>query len=225
MAGILKALVLAAALGLGACAATNTGPGFEQHPVVEPAWKVGDEVEYKVTDLFTNTSRNVVYRIDRVEKGRLVINQGGRVEAPSGEVISIASGFSGGDMERLSPPGGWGRGAAAPPGTRWAVRHAGPGGNDYTKSWLNLHATVIGRSKVGTPAGSFEVVQVRYTGWVTFTRGTGSLVAQVRQLEVAYAPSLGRVVRFQSELQKNGGNTTENVSSKERTELVAVRRS
>jgi len=180
------------------------------------ALRRGDEFEYTVTDRFTGTARRVVYRVDRIDGHKVVFNGGDRLESIQGKVLAIGAAI-GGDMDWIAPPDGWGASDLGPGATwvlRYAARHPALG-----EAALDLRATVEEETMVHTEAGEFEVVHVHYTGWCNFLRYN----PQRATLDVWYSPTLHRVVRFRSDLQRAGSGAYLNSSSREVAELTGIR--
>ena len=95
------------------------------------------------------------------------------------------------------------------------------GNGPFTDNQYQLEAEVAGESMLSTAAGPARVFLIQYSGWGT-VHGLASFRRRVR-IDVWYAPSLRRVVRFWSEMGKaNGVNNSS--PSRESAELVAIRR-
>ena len=186
-------------------------------PVDTGSVRAGDEFEYAVKDEFTGLVRRVIYRVDAVDDDRVVFNGGARAERLNGDVVAITNPI-GGDMDVMSPPGGWARSPLSA-GGRWQVQFSGNG--PFTDNRYQLEAEVGGESTLSTAAGPVRVFLIRYSGWGT-VHGLASFRRRVR-VDVWYAPALRRVVRFHCEMGKaNGVNTSS--ASRESAELVAIRR-
>jgi len=82
---------------------------------------------------------------------------------------------------------------------------------------------VAGGSVLNTAAGSLRAVLIRYAGWAT-RHVSGTLVQQRVNVEVWYAPSLRRVARFRSDVNRGSSGVYVNTASRESAELVAIRR-
>jgi hypothetical protein len=159
----------------------------------------------------------VVYRVDSVDDDRVVFNAGARAERLDGRVVAITNPI-GGDMDAISPPGGWARPSLSA-GARWDVAFSGNG--PFTDNQYELQAVVAGDWSLSTAAGPVRAFLIQYSGWGT-VHGLASYRRRVR-IDVWYAPGLHRVVRFNCELGKaNGVNTSS--PSRESAELVAIRR-
>jgi hypothetical protein len=184
------------------------------------ALRAGDEMEYRVTDLYTKVSRPAIYRVDRIEGDRVIFNSGERVERINGELVSIGNAI-GGDLDRASPPKGWAK-TAMSPGQTWNVKYANktPDGYDLT---YQLRATVGSTTMLASAIGPQEVTLITYTGWVTQQRG-GQTIRAKGNFKVWYSASLQRVVRLISDVDMLGGSTQLTLSSNEKIDLIALRR-
>ena len=203
--------------------ATGVGGGvLPSGPAIDPTapLRVGDRLEYTVTDRFTNVRKSVVLRVDRISGDQVVFNQGGMIENLQGQLVSMGSPALG-DMDNAMPTGGWGK-ADLKPGQSWQLRYKGNepvgGKRDY-----NLKAVVAGESEMRVGAGAFKVVQIRYSGFVGVGSDGGTVLVPVAgpfKATVWYAPELGRVVRFDSEAQIRSAR----LLTRESVELTSIGR-
>ena len=185
------------------------------------ALRPGDAWEYSIVDGFTGRRRSAVYRVDRVDAGEVVYNGGARAETLEGQVVRIVSPI-GGDMDSLSPPGGW-LTRELWLRARWNIKFQG---NDpeFQRS-LDLQGVVQGNQKISTPAGDFDTIVVSYSGWGRREGQINSFVVLKVDVKLWYAPALRRVVRFQSDVRPstNGSSWLTN-SSRETAELTRISR-
>lgn len=178
-----------------------------------PALKRGDQVVYRVTDLYTSNAREVTYSVDRIEGDQVIFNQGGRVERIDGSVVSNRTPLAG-DLDSCAPPGGWGRPDMLL-GMRWNVQYRVPGGS--CSGDFELQGQMVSDEVEPTPFGDLKVQRIDYRG--TGLRAQFQLMLEAR---VWYSPVLGRVVRFESEFAVRTGRTEP--PGREKAELVAIRR-
>jgi hypothetical protein len=193
-------------------------------PAVSPAAAAralgrGDQLVYKVTDKFTGVSREVTYRVDRIDGDKVVFNQGGRVERKDGTIVSMSTPV-GGDMDVYAPPGGWGR-ANLKFGTSWSNQYSIPVGSGYGGDY-DLQAMVLSESTSVTPLGETKLVHIQYEGTARRTEVATTPVSIRVDLQVWYSPEWGRVVRFESNLNPYASNSA--ARSREFAELVALQR-
>ncbi len=203
----------AAAPSLGAV----TRPGVELKP--EAPLRVGDTLEYVLTDRYTRTQRTVYYRVDRIEGDRIVFNQGGLIERDSGEVVSITT-PAGGDFDGAMPPGGWVK-PGITSGQGWRLNYkALLAGQPAT---FNLTATAGQTETVNVLGESVKAHTVSLTGWVTigvgFNPTSGRFTARFK-----YAPELRRVIHFESKGEVNGNVASLRAFSNELLELRGINR-
>jgi len=199
----------------GAGAAISTAAAAK--PAVElPPLKRGDQLVYRVTDQMTGLAREVVYAVDRVDAERVHFNQGGRVEAKDGSLLSKHTPLAG-EMDACSPPSGWvkpGQTLGAAWSTTYQKSAAGACWGDFT-----LQARVVSEDPTPTPFGELTLqrvdssVRVQRTGrYVTFHR---------MDSRAWWSPALRRIVRFESEVVPLSVGVT---ASRELVELIEVRR-
>lgn len=178
--------------------------------------KRGDEVVYRVVDGYTGMPRDAVYTVDRVDRDRIVFNQGGRVESAKGTVESIATPVAG-EMDACSPPGGWGPPAEMTLGMRWSLRFRKPGGEETCGGDYDLEAQMVSDEVMPTALGDYKVQRIDYKG-----SGARQGFQIIFEAKAWYSPVLGRVVKFESERLTRTGRST--APTREKAELVEIRR-
>ncbi|MEJ8852054.1 trypsin-like peptidase domain-containing protein [Variovorax rhizosphaerae] len=151
------------------------------------------------------TTRKVVYRLDESTPERRSFNNGGWIEKPDGEVISVSAPIAG-EFDVVMPPGGWIRGDLAD-GSTWSTAYRVDRGGTSIK--MDLRATVVERSTMTVAGRELKVVQVDYRGHTQ--RGAGATLnnapSGVFRASAWWSPELARVVRFEARTQGgNGGN-------------------
>lgn len=167
--------------------ATSKAPGAAA-PAGPPA---GDRVfEYLWRDRLTGTTQTVIFRLDRVDGDKLIFNQGSRIERVGGGVIENKQ-PSAGEFDLVMPPGGW-VSTRPEPGATWRLdyQHRNSLGTGYTQ--LRARAVETTTMRVGTR--EFEVIRVRFDGHTN--RSTSNFASY--GASAWYAPTLGRVVRFEA---------------------------
>lgn len=180
------------------------------------ALKRGDALTYRITDGFTNVSRDAVLAVDRVVGDRIIFAQGGRVETTRGTVESIAMPVAG-DMDACSPPGGWGPPAEMTLGMRWNLQFRKQADMPLCGGDIELQAQMVSDEVTPTELGDLKVQRIDY-------QGTGSRQGFMFRLQAKawYAPELGRVVRFESE--RAAGSARSSPPVREKAELIEIRR-
>ncbi|MBK8072869.1 MAG: serine protease [Ramlibacter sp.] len=197
-----------------AATAAPTGPALDPTAPL----RVGDALEYTVTDRFTNLRNTVVYRVDQVQGDRVVFNQGGLIATIKGEVVSLTNPLAG-EMDNATPPGGWGK-ANLQVGQGWQLRYQGNEALGSKRSY-DLKAVVVGESEMRMGGVAFKAVQIRYTGWVTLPNSRmtlGSPISGTFKATAWYATEFGRPIRFESEVYVQANRTR----SKEVVEFTRV---
>lgn len=194
-------------------AAGTTAPVASTTVLKVPALKRGDQVVYRVTDLYTSNAREVTYSVDRLEGDQVIFNQGGRVERIDGSVVSNRTPLAG-DLDSCAPPGGWGR-PDMMLGMRWNVQYSARSAS--CAGDFDLQGQMVSDEVEPTPFGDLKVQRIDYKG--TGLRAQFQLILEAR---VWYSPVLGRVVRFESEFAVRTGRTEP--PGREKAELVAIRR-
>lgn len=165
-----------------------------------PAAPRGDRVfEYRLVDRMTGNAQNVVYRLDRSDGDKRVFNQGSRIERADGHVLENKQAL-GGEFDLAMPPGGWVSGTPEQ-GNSWRLNYERS--LSFGVARMELRAVVGERSSMRVGSREIETVQVRFDG---FTQRPTSNPAHysmpsstVYAASAWYAPSLGRVVRFEAQ--------------------------
>lgn len=199
----------AAAAGAGASATPPPPQALQKVPPL----KRGDQVIYRVTDLYTSNARDVTYSVDRIDGEQVIFNQGGRVERLDGTVVSNRTPLAG-DLDGCAPPGGWGRPDMLL-GMRWNLQYKVPSGS--CSGDFDLQGQMVSDEVEPTPFGDLKVQRIDYRG--AGLRGQFQLILEAR---VWYSSVLGRVVRFESEFAVRTGRSEP--PGREKVELVAIRR-
>ncbi|QNK69589.1 S1C family serine protease [Variovorax sp. PAMC26660] len=174
----------------------------------------GDAIEYVHTDKLTGIRTPVIYRLDRIDGDVLSFNGGGRIEKADGRLVSAPSPL-GGLFDSSAPPGGWGR-KDMQPGMRWHL--------DYTTRGRQRHeldATVGEERPMHIGGTEMNVTRVAYEGWIYGAYGGAPLTTiSARFTGTAwYSVELGRVVKFDGEIQRTGS-----VGGSETMEFVRIQR-
>jgi hypothetical protein len=203
---------------VGNAGALNAGSAVAAPTVQTQALplKRGDEVVYRVVDGYTNTPRDAVYTVDRVDRDRIIFNHGGRIESVKGTVESIATPAAG-EMDACSPPGGWGPPAEMTLGMRWSLRFRKPGGEDTCGGDYDLEAQMVSDEVMPTALGDYKVQRIDYKG-----SGTRQGIPITLEAKAWYSPVPGRVVKFESERLMRTGRSAS--PTREKAELVEIRR-
>jgi hypothetical protein len=191
----------------GTAPARTTGTTGEA-PGTISALRVGDALEYVLTDRLTGNRSSVIYRVDRIVDNELVFNMGGRIEKPDGQVVSVTSAI-GGSFDSSSPPGGWGRKDAGP-GQSWHLDYQGTTGDKWR---YELDATVTGERTMQVGGAEIKAIEIAYKGWFYSNYGghRGISVAAPFEAVVWYATALGRVVRFEVKYRQSNRSFSESL--------------
>jgi serine protease Do len=174
-------------------ARAGTRSGGEAGGAASAASAPGGRVfEYELRDKLTGNVRRVVYRVDRIDDGKLVFNHGSRVEKLGGGVLTMNAAI-GGEFDVAMPPGGW---IASEPqqGAVWKSKYQrGEPGNFVG---MDLEARTLGESTMRFKERDLRVVRVEFTGYAE--RGHAAHVNPPGRYTATawYAPELGRIVRF-----------------------------
>ncbi|MEB0111960.1 hypothetical protein QN397_11415 [Variovorax sp. RTB1] len=173
------------------------------------ALRRGDALEYVLVDELTGRRSTVMYQVDRIDGGRVLFNQGSRIEKIDGEVISIFS-ATGGLFDTASPPGGWGR-RDLKSGMRWQADFVSAVGE---KGRHDLTAVAVGTGTARIDGRDLVVSRVEYEGWIY----PGSAVVSLTTMQpaafkstVLYSAELGRVVRFDAVFNQRGAPVKESL--------------
>lgn len=153
---------------------------------------VGEVWRYQLRDDLTRKSRDVSYRVDRIDNGRVFYNQGARVEFLDGRLDRINTPV-GGEFDVASPPGGWVP-ANVKVGSRWKVAYS----RSSRVHDISLEGVAEQEETIRVPAGTYRAIRIAYRGYLHRTglmNGMGTSPVPYKAT-VWYAPELGRVVRF-----------------------------
>ncbi|KQW61228.1 S1 family peptidase [Variovorax sp. Root411] len=177
-------------------------------------------VEYQLHDRLTNTYRNVVYRADPATDDRISFNNGGWIEKPGGEVLSVATAIAG-EFDAAMPPGGWVKENLKEQGA-WRARYSSaPGG---TRINMDLSASVMEDTTLTVAGKELKVVHIEYRGYTERFANAGAVGGNQYgryRADVWFSQELGRVVRF--EVQTRGGQSGGAFQVREALELVSIR--
>ncbi|QOF78040.1 S1 family peptidase [Variovorax sp. 38R] len=180
-------------------------------------------VEYQLHDRLTNTHRKVIYRADAATTtdDRLSFNNGGYVEKPGGEVVSVTTAVAG-EFDAVMPPGGWAR-PSLEPDAAWATEYDTTMGGTRIK--MDLRASVVDDAATLPFDGrELKVVKINYRGYTQRFANAGAWSGNqfgTYRASVWFSPEVGRVVRF--EVQTRGGASGGAFQVSEVLELVSLR--
>lgn len=177
---------------------------------------VGSELVYTLHDRLTGISQRVSYHVDRLEDGRVVFNQGGRVEDTYGQVLEMPRPL-GGEADVAMPPGGWVP-AGAVVGTEWKTAHQGYGAGAPR---LELRARATSQEALSLAGRQLQTLRVEYDGFVARQTSMVGAASGSWRATAWYSPELQRVVRFQ--VFTRGGSMGSSFVIDEVLELAAVR--
>lgn len=177
-------------------------------------------VEYQLHDRLTNTYRKVLYRADAAIDDRISFNNGGWIEKPGGEVVSVTTAIAG-EFDAAMPPGGWGK-ANLKEEAAWRARYSSTYGGYRIN--MDLNATVMEDTSVSVGGKEIKAVRIEYRGFTQRFANAGAVVGNqygAYKADVWYSSELGRVVRF--EAQTRGGTSGGAFQVRETLELVSIR--
>lgn len=182
-------------------AAAAPGPSPAPAPAQATAgWNV---FEYRLRDRLTGLTRRVIYRVDRREGDRLVVNGGSRLEDATGRVLAD-TGLVGGEFDQAMPPGGWIHGDnMRQPAWSSDYRSAGDG-RPYA---MQLQAQALGEEILLLQGREIRSLRFRFTGYTTRGGGATTNPPGRYQATAWYAPDLARVVRFEARSRGGLGHT------------------
>jgi serine protease Do len=148
---------------------------------VRTAAPTGDRVfEYRLTDRQTGASQTVLLRADPAAR------QGD-------DPIPLTQPL-GGEFDQAAPPGGW-IGKVPQAGQRWPLRYEKRAGTGSVS--MDLTAVAFDDAPMTIARRTLPIVRVQYRGHTT--RGSSGVYFSSTYLANAwYAPSLGRIVRFEA---------------------------
>lgn len=157
--------------------------------------RVGEVWQYVLTDNLTGRRSDVAYRVDRIENGRVIYNQGARVERADGTVERVNSPIAG-EFELASPPSGWVP-ANVKVGSRWKYSYRQPGNNAQT----DLDGAAMSETEMAVAGGTYRVIRIAYRGYMQRpARPVGGAATFTYEYKAVawYAPEIGRVVKFEA---------------------------
>ena len=202
-----------------AASSTALAPAGKGASDTQAPLKRGDQIVYRITDLFTGVVREAVYTVDRLEAERVVFNRGGRVEQRDGTVVSLNTPLAG-EMDNCMPPGGWARRELGL-GASWAIDAVRPAGAPCAGS-MSLKARVVAEETMPTPLGELKVLRIEYQGTLqsqsAARQGIGMYAVKARAW---WAPALARTIRFEFESRASGSTFP---PTRELAELTAIQR-
>jgi serine protease Do len=188
---------------------------------VKPASSTGvarpKTIEYDLQDRLTGRHRKAIYRADSESGSDIVsFNNGGWVEKPGGEVISVSTSIAG-EFDLAMPPAGWGHRDLNQQKT-WQAKYSSTTNGERIN--MDLRARVVGDARIRVGGREFDTVQIEYRG---FTERSASSTVQAGSYsaDVWYSPELGRPVRF--EVLTRGGLMSGAFFVSEKLELVDIR--
>ena len=170
---------------------TASAGGGSGAPARMGARFVGQSFDYVVVDRLTGRRQNVQLRVERLD-GDNVVFGGGRVESLQGKVVR-SQGPLLSELDSLNRIGGWVHGDSM--GNRsWQIETLADG---LTEVRYLLDGVFGGETRIGTPAGEFEVRVFRFSGYRHQMSSQGASNRMVPYEATAwYAPAIHRVVRF-----------------------------
>ncbi|WP_431098715.1 S1C family serine protease [Polaromonas aquatica] len=176
----------------------------EPKPVTTTQAGVAQVFEYRLRDRVTGLTRNIRYRLDRIDGDQLIFNQGGRVERAGGEVVTLASVVAG-EYEVAMPPRGW---ITKTPerGQTWQLRYENQVQNQPIRMSLKARATDESTMRIGDR--EFQIMRVEFTGFTERRSHIRVPNAGVFTANAWYAPELGRIVRFDAKARGGTGGST-----------------
>jgi serine protease Do len=189
-------------------------PGVEL-PATAPL-RVGDSLEYVLTDRFTNVRRTILYRVDKIAGDLVEFNQGALVERAGGGMIRMTSPQAG-EMDNAMPPGGWGK-SDLKVGQSWKLNYQG--NETWGRGNYDLRASVLAESDTRIGDGVVRTVEIKYVGFAQ--KNTTTSTSWRFEATVWYSPDLGRVVRFESSTRAT--NVAAGSVIRERVELIRILR-
>ncbi len=177
-------------------------------------------IEYQLHDRLTNTYRKVIYRADPPTDDRISFNNGGWIEKPGGEVVSVTTAIAG-DFDAAMPPGGWGK-ANLKEEAAWRTRYGSVFGGSRIN--MDLNATVMEDTVVNVGGKEIKAVRIEYRGFTQRFANTGAVGGNQYgpyKADVWYSSELARVVRFEAQTRGGAGGTAFQV--RETLEMVSIR--
>ncbi len=170
-------------------------PAASQAGFVAGTRRAGDWFEYRVTDTVTRSARTFTLSVERVAGGRVIYGGGARIEDASGQWVERDGGGLG-ELDALTPPGGWGyiarQGATRP----LAFSSRLPSGHPTR---FDLTATVGGDERIRIGIRDYEAIRVDLKGWSdrpSHISGMAQTVLSPYRATVWFSQELERVVKF-----------------------------
>jgi hypothetical protein len=187
------------ALGTGNAPATAPVPPAASSTaapaVASASLEKAEYLVYRVTD-----------RLTRVER---------RVRVPVNSRTLAGTG----DMELLSPPGGWMPDTASA-GSNWTLKYAARDGSPASQ--LAVTGQAGAPTMLRTGAGEFEAVPVTYKGWIQRVMSGTFLVSQPAEFRLWLHSGNKRVLRFESDIPFRSAGSNQARASQEHVELVKL---
>lgn len=175
----------------------------------------GDTFDYRVTDRTTGAAQVVVLRVERIEGGEVVFNNGARVENTRCQPIRMNAALVG-ELDQVTPRAGWMSGGRVPSG-QWKIVHTST--LSGARMMYDLDAQVEGEHKMRIAGREVRTVRVGLRGWVE--SHAGFMPARARYEGTAWlAPELQRVVRFEAKADSGGSYGGASFRIDEQAELV-----
>lgn len=191
----------------------QTDPGALRAEGLRP----GDNIQYVFTDLMTGNQRNIAYRVDRIEEGQLVLNQGTRVESLDGRKVKITE-ASGGEYDQAVPPTGWWKPGSSE-GSNWSLEYT------TSTSSIRVHYKLTGynrgETRIRVPAGEFTVTRYLFQGYVRRNNYALEVPGDFKAT-VWYSEELKRAVRFEVESRSPMNYGYSSFIIRERMELARM---
>lgn len=182
-------------------------------PAIVPA--KGDTFDYVLTDRTTGATQTVILRVERVEGGEIIFNNGARVESMRGEPIRMNAALVG-ELDQVTPRAGWMSTGRVPRG-HWKIAHTST--LSGSRMIYDLDAHVEGEHKIRIGGREVRAVRVALRGWVE--NHAGFMPARARYEGTAWlAPELQRVVRFEAKADSGGSYGGASFRIDEQAELV-----
>nr|WP_259371844.1 serine protease [Caldimonas mangrovi] len=174
----------------------------------------GDTLEYRLTEQLTDTSQTVIFRLDSLQGGRLIFNEGRRIESGNGGLLSKNE-PQGGELDLLTTEQGWDR-STYQAGAVWHERYVNERGG--TKAAYRLKVRHLGNSRIRVAAGEFDAVAYALEGYLT----RDEFASGRYQAKLWYSTALRRPVLFEVSTRSTGNRGASTFNIRERFELMRV---